>query len=180
MANASLNPERLSRFYASRALHRDQTVMWATSNNSFPASMDPPSDLQLCGIHGYNYNAISREVRSRLDLGCKSTQCVLGKLRRGHCQIFIGERFSTLRAVHASKDLSLPDLHFRPLPTQPGFSIHLLIAKASPRAQELQQRLDQALLELQQEGEDMRIYRRYMSVEEAAQLLEKESTDPDL
>jgi len=163
---ASHNQERDRQFLFSRALHRVTGGVWY-SRLAFPQGprlqrLEDLGQYRLCGMHGHNYGWLAERGIGPVDSGALTLKAVLDKLVRGRCELVLSSREPVRGAAQLGFVRLAPELDFLPYPGREPVSQHLLVARSSPRASELQQRLDQALAELHSSGAAQRLYKPYL------------------
>jgi polar amino acid transport system substrate-binding protein len=163
---ASLSPERERKFLASVPVHQIQGGFWYSARlgaqGELPRSWAGLARYRLCGMFGHNYAWLAAYGISQIDSGALNLRAVIDKLERGRCD-FVLSALEPVRGAAQLGFVQLPaELSFMPYPDRGPISQHLLLTRESPRALELQRQLNQALQELQANGEADRLYRIYL------------------
>jgi len=168
--NGSYNKERAKKFLISKPIYyTHQGVFY--SNKKYPNGIpfknkSDINDFKVCSILGYDtelyYDIYGLSKTKKIDTRAKSTLAVLQKISKDRCDIFINSKEPIYGAVAIGKYKLPKDIKSINIPDQKPTSFHIFIAKKSPRAKELLEKIDKAILLLQNNGISNRIFNKYL------------------
>ena len=163
---ASYSAERAQRYLISLPLHRITSGVWYSKRQAPAAppiqSLAELAEHRLCGLHGSNFGWLKALGVTQIDTGALNQGSLLRKLDRGHCEWVLWAKEPVQGAAQLGLISLPPHLDFLPLPGPRVIGQRLLISRASPRAQQLHQGIDQALTEMHRSGASHRLYKRYL------------------
>ena len=133
---------------------------------ALPAGMARLLTQELCGIHGYDYEAggLPRDaVRQR----AVNYSGALKMLRAGRCDFLIAGELHLLAQVAMGADaLKLgDDLVYASVPWAPPLALHFMVPRTHPRAQEIIELIDRGLVRLRNNGELAKLDRRFLQLQ---------------
>lgn len=159
--DASYKAERAEYAYYSVPLYRTHLGLFYSQKRftRLPSSSEPAAEpiYRYCGVIGYNYEPyhISQEIQL-----VPSIQQSLDMLERQRCEFFPSEIEPLNSGIALGIYRGHPELRHRTLDI--GKSFYVLVSKGSPRANELTNRLNQALIAAQENGQSDELQQRFM------------------
>ncbi len=159
--DASFNSTRAGFLYYSVPLYKTRLgLFYSTKRYPEPPQLQLPDDLRqlkVCGVIGFNYQPYGIDwPLERLP----TIQQNLDMLDRQRCDFFPAEIEPTLGGI-AIGSFSDPG-QLRPLELPQQKTFYLMVSKGSPRAHELINRLNQIIIEQQENGEAERLLQRFL------------------
>lgn len=164
--DGSYSVERAKKYYISAPIYKLHEGLWY-SNRKFPGAqpVSKPIELnnfRLCGLAGNNYSWLpTLGVTKALDTGTIDLPSILKKLSAGRCDFYFNSLEPTYGGELVGKYTIPKDVIGVPFPGKRELTMHLFIAKSSPRAYELYTKINQAIISLQYQGTTDQIYRKY-------------------
>lgn len=167
LSNAGSNDERLAAYHRSIPIYATTAgVFYSASKFSDGIVLEQASDLnkyKLCGIGGYNYEMYHRAgVKKEIDTGTQNAPATFSKVMLGRCDIFLSI-IEPIFGAAAINQYQIPEgLTHNTVPGIEPTKFYLWVSKKSPRAQEILDKINKALIELQGSGEAELIYKKYL------------------
>lgn len=166
--NASYSAERERDFLLSRPFYR-LTSQYFYSRKQHPEGLaiKGPADLKryrVCGLAGYNYSTYGL-IPEEMELGYNGFANMIAKLHAGRCDLFVEKREIiqgfTVVDPEMARLLADPQFAAGTLPGVRDAPFHMIVSRAVPYGQALQQLLDVGIAELEASGEMQKIMARY-------------------
>jgi polar amino acid transport system substrate-binding protein len=159
--DASYKPERAEYAFYSVPLYRTQLgLFYSRRRFAEPPQLQGPGRLRgfrVCGVIGYNYApyGIGEEIQL-----VPSIQQSLDMLERGRCDLFPSEVEPLRGGIALGIYQGHPQL--RHLKLEQSKQFYVLVSKGSPRAANLINRLNQALIAAEESGRSVEVFRRFL------------------
>ncbi|MCB9228655.1 MAG: transporter substrate-binding domain-containing protein [Deltaproteobacteria bacterium] len=139
--------------------------------NTFPKGVNPQNSLadvlkigNVCGLHGYNYEGMSDEIKNEMiNQEAKTYGSLVKMVKSSRCKFMIArkEAFRGFREIGQDffKDNRLRET---PLPNGAEDPFHLLISKKYPHADALRTMINQGLKRIRKTGEIKKIHKKWL------------------
>ncbi|OZG73211.1 hypothetical protein BTA51_12075 [Hahella sp. CCB-MM4] len=167
LSNAGSNPERMENYHRSLAIYSTTPGVFF-SKTKFPqgVKLSGAKDLnqyKLCGIRGYNYEMyLKAGVKDEVDMGTDNAQATLSKVLSGRCDIFLSIIEPIFGAVAIGQYQLDANLSHEPVPGIEPTKFYLWVSRKSSRAEDLLEKVNQGIRQLQENGEAETIYKKYL------------------
>ncbi|RED46154.1 substrate-binding periplasmic protein [Aestuariispira insulae] len=168
VANASYNKERAKLYYASTPLYQTRYGV-AFTLARFPNGpkidrLEKLRKFHLCAPSGYNiamYDLTPAQVSS----SNRSYREILNRVSHARCDLGLVS-IGVVRGLAQIEDWSVPEnVILEPLRQIKPITFHLLISRTSPRAQQLSVSINEAIIDLQQDGTAGRILEAHTRIQ---------------
>lgn len=167
IANAGYNEERDQTYLITLPIYRTHQGYFY-STEAFPdgppaKSISDMNNYKVCGINGYNYTMYSDNgLTAKMDMGASNLQGIMGKLHNKRCDIFP----SSLEPVYGMETIGAVDfkgvIKGMPISELKKTDFHLYVSRSSDRGEELRNKINDAIKEMQGSGEAETIYKKYL------------------
>jgi len=171
--NGSFNKKREEKYLISKPIYyTHQGVFY--SKEKYPKGLPfyKKSDInnfKICSVLGYDkeiyYKDYGLAKDKKIDTRAKDILGVLKKISKNRCDIFINSKEPIYGAVAVGKYKLPKDIKSINIPNQKPSSFHIFIAKKSPRASELLEKINKAIVVLQNNGMYDKIFNKYLPEE---------------
>jgi len=165
-SNGSYNEERLETYHITKPIYETNSGMFYSPANHPDGlnitSVADAKNYEMCGVFGYNYENWNLG-EDDIDTSAKSTDLALKKVAAGRCDAVPSAIEPVVGSAAIGKPIVPEGMKAQTFDFMDDTTFHIYIAKTSPRAEELRDKINASIDKLRGDGTHDEIFEKYLT-----------------